>query len=201
MNSNQLPSATISLPTPATTGRMSLIEAIARRRSHREFTAMPLSLEEVSLLCWAAQGVTGDDSKRAAPSAGGLHGAKLLVANAEGVFEYRGKVHGLRRHVQGDVRDLLQSAALGQECVGKAPICLAIAIDVGRLTPNYRNRAQRYCLLEAGHVAQNVLLAATSLGLASVPVAAFDDAEISQVLQLPEYLQPVYLLPIGYQAA
>ena len=59
---------------------------------------------------------------------------------------------------------------------------------------------ERYVHLEAGHVAQNVLLEATALGLAGVPVGAFSDAGIQQTLGLPSDHAPLYLLPIGHSA-
>jgi SagB-type dehydrogenase family enzyme len=71
-------------------------------------------------------------------------------------------------------------------------------VDVARTASKYGSRAERYCLLEAGHVAQNVLLQATALGLAGVPVGAFDDRRVASTLALPPKLRPVYLVPVGF---
>lgn len=188
-----------ALPSPQTRGGMPLVEALASRRSQRAFLARPLSLEQVGQLCWAAQGITEPvEGLRTAPSAGGLFPVTLFVVHPNGVEEYRPRQHALQPVLAGDVRSRLQAAALDQPCVGQAPVCLVITVDYGRTASKYGGRAERYCLLEAGHVAQNVLLQATALGLASVPVGAFDDREAAQVLDLPPHLRPVYLLPVGH---
>jgi SagB-type dehydrogenase family enzyme len=115
-----------------------------------------------------------------------------------GVYEYEPGRHALHPTLASDLRAKLQAAALDQPCVGEAPLCLVISIDVGRTASKYGGRAERYCLLEAGHVAQNVLLQATALGLAGVPVGAFEDQRIAALLELPPNLRPVYLVPLGY---
>jgi len=63
----------LQLPAPERKGLMSLEEALAARRSVREFRREPLTDRELSQLLWAAQGITSPDGKRAAPSAGALY--------------------------------------------------------------------------------------------------------------------------------
>ncbi|MHC5004453.1 MAG: SagB/ThcOx family dehydrogenase [Planctomycetota bacterium] len=191
----------IGLPRPVRTGGMPLAEAIARRRSVRDFTARPLSTRSLSQLCWAAQGITGqDEGLRAAPSAGALYPITIFVALPEAVHRYDPGEHALRRHRRGDRRAALRAAALGQSCVGGAPACMIVTIDVARSASKYGRWAERYCLLEAGHVAQNVHLQATALGLGAVPVGAFDDEQVGAAIGLPERLRAVYLLPVGHPA-
>ncbi len=190
---------TIRLPRPRTDGVMSLAEALQRRRSVREFSGKPLSLEQVSQLCWAAQGVTDEpQGYRTAPSAGALFPVHVYVVDPKGVYRYEPAGHVLRPALTGDVRGKLRAATLDQPCVGEAPLCLVLTIDVARTATKYGRRAERYCLLEAGHIAQNVLLQATALGLAGVPVGAFEDRRVASVLALPDRFRPVYLLPVGH---
>lgn len=178
---------------------MSLIEALAGRRSQRAFSARSLSREQVSQLCWAAQGITGKaEGLRTAPSAGALFPVTLFIVDGRGAYEYNPYLHTLRDVLLGDVRAALQTAALDQECIGNTPACFVVAMDVSRTATKYGYRAERYCLLEVGHVAQNLLLQATALGLTGVPVGAFKDREVADLLHLPPNLQPAYLLPIGY---
>lgn len=106
----------------------------------------------------------------------------------------------MRRLMSGDVRQDPKAGPLNQPSVRSAPICLVVAMDVARLTAKFKEHAERYCLLEAGHIAQNVLLQATALGLAGVPVGGADETKTSAALKLPERLRPVYLLPVGYPA-
>ncbi len=76
----------IALPSPARSGHMSLEEALARRRSVREFSNKPLSEQEVSQLLWAAQGITHPEGLRTAPSAGALYPLELHLVNAAGFY-------------------------------------------------------------------------------------------------------------------
>ena len=99
--------------------------------------------------------------------------------------------------VEGDMLQKL-SAAAKQPSWGSAAVCFIVAMDVDRLKPRARDRAERYSLLEGGHIAQNVLLQATALGLAGVPVGGLDETQTVEAMSLPKQLRPVYLLPIGY---
>ncbi|MHC4141418.1 MAG: SagB/ThcOx family dehydrogenase [Planctomycetota bacterium] len=190
---------TIALAKPNTIDGMAVAEAIRLRRSLRDFDDTPLTPAQMSQLCWAAQGITDPRrGRRAAPSAGALYPMTVFVVDARGVFEYLPHDHALRRIVVGDERKKLQAAALDQECVGGAPMCLVIAMNVDRTATKYGSRALRYCLMEAGHVAQNVMLQATDLGMGGVTVGAFDEQRVAAVLKLSADLRPVYLLPLGH---
>jgi SagB-type dehydrogenase family enzyme len=177
---------------------MALTESLAGRRSCRELTSTPLSLENVSQLCWAAQGVTHRDGLRAAPSAGALYRLTLLVLDAQGVHEYQSQGHALISRALDDIRASLQREALDQPCVGAAPVCFAIVMQIKRLAVRYGERSLQYGLLEAGHVAQNLLLQATALGLSGVPVGAFDDRRVDAALGLASGIRTVYLIPVGF---
>jgi len=186
------------LPAPVLVGRMSLEEAIAQRRSLRRFTDQRLTLAQIAQLCWAGQGITDPDRGfRAAPSAGALYPIELYVVTADGVDHYRPKGPALLRVISGDVRRALQKAALEQRPVGDAPACVVIAAVVQRCARKYERRAERYCYLEAGHVAQNILLQATALNLGGVTIGAFEDDKVAALLKLPKDHRVLYLLPIG----
>lgn len=187
----------VALPAPQRTGGLPLNEALAQRRSHREFAATNLTDGQISQLCWAAQGISGESGKRTAPSAGALYPITLLLADNRGVREYLPESHVLVSHGENDVRKELQAAALNQSSVGSAPVCFIIAFDVNRTAKKYGQGAERYCLIETGHVAQNLLLEATSLELAAVPVGALDKNRVADILGLPERLEPTYLIPVG----
>lgn len=188
----------LALPAPILEGRMSLEQAIAQRRSVRQFGEQRLTIKEIGQLCWAGQGITDPKNGfRASPSAGALFPIELYVVTAEGVDHYLPAKHELHRQLVGDYRKSLQEAA-GQATVGDAPACVVIAAEISRTARKYRERAERYCWMEAGHVAQNVLLQATALGLAGVPVGAYDDDKVAEILKLPKGWRVLYLLPIGH---
>ena len=176
---------------------MSLEEALAARRSVREFKSEPVSPAALSQLLWAAQGATGRGGLRTAPSAGALYPLELYVASAEGFFRYDPRGHRLLCVAERDPRPALRRAALDQPPVGEAPAVFVITAVEARTKGKYGARAPRYVHMEAGHAAQNLLLQATALGLAGVPVGAFDDGKVREVLALPPGEEPLVLIPVG----
>ncbi len=188
----------MTLPRPATRGAVSLEEALAARRSVREFARVPLTRAQLSQLLWASQGVTGREGQRTAPSAGALYPVELYVATADGLHHYVPDGHRLVRRIAHDVRAALRTAALDQGAVSEAPAVFVIAAVQARTELKYGPaRSPRYVGMEAGHAGQNLLLQATVLGLGAVPVGAFDDDRLREVLELPAGQRPLYLIPVG----
>lgn len=188
----------IQLPQPERGAGMSLHEALKRRRSVREFTGRILTNEQLSQLLWAAQGITGVGDGRTAPSAGALYPLEIYVATPTGLFHYEPRAHQLKRWIEGDVRKALSRAALDQSAVSSATAVFVIAAEYARTAQKYGPvRSPRYVHLESGHVAQNLLLEATALGLGSVPVGAFEDEQVQRVLRLPNREVPVYMVAVG----
>jgi SagB-type dehydrogenase family enzyme len=190
----------IALPAPHTEGRVSLETTIAGRRSVRRFAPDALSLEQIGQLLWAAQGITGGHTtRRAAPSAGACHPLIVYACYAEGVWRYDPEDHALVRHLAQDMREPLAQAALNQRFIAEAPCTFAISAIFERTTQRYGERGRsRYVPMDAGHAAQNMALQAVALGLASVPVGAFDDAAVKEALELPRQEEPLYMLTVGH---
>lgn len=184
-----------ALPAPHRSGGPALAAVLATRRSSRMFAARELSADELGQLLWAAQGIT--DGHRTAPSAGALYPITVRVVDGRGVWRYVPAEHALVRESAAAVRDRLRSASHGQESVHSAPATLVITAEVAITARKYGGRAERFATLEAGHVAQNILLTATALGLTAVPVGAFDDDAVRSVLGLPAGETPLYLVPVG----
>ena len=177
---------------------MSLERAMSSRRSHRDFSPEALSLEQIGQLTFAAQGQESGGRYRTAPSAGATYPLELYVVTGDGLFHYLPADHALEKLADEDLRGKLASAAWKQEFVEAAPLTLVFAAEYSRTTHRYGQRGVRYVYIEAGHAAQNVHLQAEALGLGSVAVGAFDDASVADVLSLPEYLEPVYMVTVGY---
>lgn len=188
----------VELPSPRATGDLSLEEALAARRSIREFTDERLTREELSQLLWAAQGLTASWGGRTAPSAGALYPLEAFLVTPEGLYHYLPDGHRIALIAADDRRAALARAALGQEAVAGAPAVLVLAGVYERAAEKYGDRAERYVHLEAGHAAQNVLLQAVALGLGAVPIGAFDDRAVREVLGLPSDHAPLYLIPVGH---
>ncbi|MDR7475870.1 MAG: SagB/ThcOx family dehydrogenase, partial [Armatimonadota bacterium] len=155
------------------------------RRSIREFKPGPLTLPEVAQLLWAAQGTTDpQEGFRTAPSAGATYPLEVYLAVgrvqklAEGVYRYSPAAHALARLREGDVRQALADAALGQRCVGEGAAVLVLAAVYERTAQRYGDRGIRYVHMEVGHAAQNVYLQGVTLGLGTVVVGAFHDQQV-----------------------
>jgi len=196
----------ISLPEPRLSGPISLEEAIIKRRSRREFNQEPLTLGEVAQVLWSAQGITNKERGfRAAPSAGALYPLDIYLVVAEnglkgveaGVYHFSAEEFALERVLTGDVRLALMAASLSQEAIGEAPVNLIITAKYERTMVKYGERGRQYVHMEAGHVAQNIYLQVGTLGLGTVSIGAFSEAEVGRVLRLPEGHKPLYVMPIG----
>jgi SagB-type dehydrogenase family enzyme len=188
-----------ALPEPSTEGPLSLEETFLQRRSVREFSPEPLTTSEISQLLWAAQGITDSHGFRTAPSAGALYPLELYVVLEQGVFHYDPHAHTLTSVSSGDLRSDLYSVSLRQDAIFNAPMILIVSAVFSRTEAKYgRVRSPRYVHMEAGHAAQNTLLQAISLGLGAVPIGAFEDVRVQEVLGLPADHEPLYLIPIGH---
>ena len=195
------------LDPPQREGGLPLWEAIGRRRSVREYKNIPLTRSELSRLIWAGQGVTKKISGyelRAAPSAGALYPVEtyLFIQNVDGfesgIYHYSIKEHELELVRQGDFRSALAEAALDQDFLAEAAVVFAWTAVFGRSKWKYRERAYRYVYLDAGHIAQNVALAAVALGLGSCQVAALYDNEVNALLGVDGVEESIlYLTSIG----
>lgn len=196
----------IKLPEPSYTGKVSVEDALNKRRSVRDFTEEGLTLKEVSQLLWACsgktlEGVTG--ATRTYPSAGGLYPLEIYIMAGEiegveaGVYKYNWEDHSLNQVKTGDYRRELAQAALGQRFVREAPLIIIITAIFRRTERIYGERGRvRFVPMDAGHAAQNVYLEAVALGLGTVAVGAFIDDRVSLVLGLEKEI-PLYLLPVG----
>ena len=194
---------TLRLPEPRLQSDVSIEEALLNRRSVREYVNVPLTLEEVSQLLWAAQGITSEWGGRSAPSAGALYPLEVYVAvgNVEnlapGVYKYKPEGHELIKVRDGDVRGELAMAALGQIWVKEGAIDIIIAAVYERTTKKYGDRGVRYVHMEAGHAAQNIYLQAVALDLGMVTVGAFHDDLVKHIMGMSEDEVPLYVIPVG----
>ena len=198
---------TIRLPPPGTAVRLSFPDLLSLRRSVREYSQRPLRPEEISFLLWASTGiqrVEGGHEFRTVPSAGALYPIETyLIANRvkeieNGVYHYAVQGHLLEEVAAGDVRGALTQAALFQEFCSEAAAVFVWTAVFRRSKWKYRQRAYRYVYLDAGHIAQNLALAAVGLGLGSCQVAAFFDDEMNALLGVDgEQESVIYMSAVG----
>jgi SagB-type dehydrogenase family enzyme len=199
----ELPTTSIKLPAARLDSGISIEKVLCMRRSIREFTKQPLELSQVGQLAWAAQGLTGPEPHRTAPSAGGLYALELYVIAGNvnglpaGVYRYDLVTHEVVSLLAADIRRELSQAALDQSSITQAAAIFALSALYERISAKYGDRGIRYAHLEAGHAAQNLLLQAVALDLGAVLVGAFDDVKVKGVLRLSKPEVPLYLIPVG----
>lgn len=182
----------VELPKPALP-KADLQDALASRRSRRRFGQAGLSLEALSALLWASQGPSGRMGQvtvRTAPSAGALYPIEtyMVIRNVEGlasgVYHWNLRDSVLERLGEGDFGPALARGCIGQSFMGQAAAAFCWSAVFRRNMSKYGHRGLRYILMDAGHVCQNLLLAAEALGLSACPVAALLDDELNGLLGL-----------------
>ncbi len=200
------PEESITLPPPEYSSKVSLEEAIYKRRSVRSFMNESLTLSEISQLLWAAGGKTIDGvtgPSRSYPSAGGIYPLEIYLVVGkigglqQGIYKYYWRDHNLKMVKQGDYRNPLARAALKQSFIEQAPVTIVLTVFYRKTSRVYGKRGtMRYVPMDAGHAAQNISLQAVAMGLGSVPVGAFDDRSVKKLLNLSQE-DPLYLIPVG----
>jgi SagB-type dehydrogenase family enzyme len=184
---------TVDLPRPRL-GPASLEVVLRQRVSQRAMSCEPVTVNDIATLLGMAYGATQDDDddrdadapRRAVPSAGALYPLELYVCLRHveglqsGIHHYDAPRHRLDRLATPP--EPAFAAVVEQTTAGAGAGLVIITALLYRTRVKYGQRAYRFTLLEAGHVAQNLILAATALGLATVPIGGFVDHEIEEVL-------------------
>ena len=202
---------TIALPKPneLDISGIDLKSAIESRRSIRSYSSESLTLEELSWLLWATQGVKEvvNDyvTLRNVPSAGARHAFEtyLLINRVEGLekglYRFLALDHelGLINSDPG-IAESIEEAALSQTMITKSCVTFIWTAVVYRMVWRYQERGFRYLFIDAGHVCQNLYLASLNCGCGCCAIAAFNDEKINKILNLDERKQfTVYLAPVG----
>jgi SagB-type dehydrogenase family enzyme len=197
----------VQLDTPQIDNGAPLWSVLERRRSVRHFKAEPMTKSDLSQLLWAAQGITKvvhGAGFRTAPSAGALYPVETyLVVNSvteieSGIYHYAADRHELDQLRAGDFRMAVAQAALDQEMAYHANVVFIWTALFKRSKWKYQQRAYRYVYLDAGHIAQNVALAAVALDLGSCQIAALYDDEVNALLDIDGVEESVlYMTVVG----
>ena len=199
-----------SLPAPLRAEGDSLWGILNRRRSVRNYDASPIPLGHLSQLLWASQGIThrvhGFDL-RTAPSAGALYPVETYLSVQAvddlkpGLYHYHPPGHSLELIQPGDFRAAVSESALNQHFTEAANAVFIWTAVFERSGWKYGERAYRYVYLDAGHIAQNLALAAVSLGLGSCQIAALFDDEVNFLIGADGAKESVlYMTAVGRPA-
>jgi len=196
----------ITLSSPDTSGGMPLNQALLQRHTVREFTDQEVGWGDLSQILWAADGITRPESgKRTAPSPMATYPTRIYLANKQGIYLFHVQEMKLTLVVEGDHRKSLS----WYKSVEMAPVSLIAVCDtaktLARMQERWKDRTEKdlpketvlFCHDEAGAMAQNIYLEATSLGLGTVFVGGYNKKEITDLLKLKEEMI-LWVMPIGY---
>jgi len=187
-------------PERFTVGDVSAREVIGNRRSRREFSAASFSLEELSYLLWATQGIARIDRDgagqvtahyRTVPSGGARHPFESYVAVsrvtglAPGLYRYLPVEHQLLLlREDADIHDRVMAACYGQTFIGQAAVTFIWSAVPYRTEWKYGVIAQKLIAIEAGHVCQNLYLAVESLRAGVCSSMGYSQARLDALLGL-----------------
>jgi len=210
--SYEAPLARIDLPRPEEIQReTSLWHLLRTRRSRRAYKVeQQLTQGLLSALLWATQGLTarlGDTYVRTAPSAGALYPVETYLSVRAvdglepGIYHFRPLNADLEFLKRGDYGKVLATAALGQELVADAQATFIWSAVLERGKWKYRQRAYRYIYIDAGHIGQNLYLAAEALGMGVCTIGAFFDDEVNRLIGVDGVAETViYMGSVGWPA-
>jgi len=190
-------SKVIKLPEPQTDGGRPLMQVLKARQTSREFgPETKLSMQVLSNLLWAADGVSRPDGKRTAPSAVNWQNIDIYVAMADGLYIYQATQNALKLLVAEDVR-----AATGQQTFVKSvPVNLVYVADYAKAkTQKGENpNAEVWSAAGVGFISENVYLYCASEGLATVVRGMFDRESLSKLLNLRPDQKIILTQSVGY---
>lgn len=186
----------IALPPPHKADGMPLMEALALRRSSREFAPDALPEQTLSDLLWAAFGVNREEGGRTAPSALNAQEVDVYVAMPSGAYLYDPRAHSLQLAAGADVRRITGY----QDFVDEAPLDLVYVADHARMRLVPAGERDRYAYCAAGAISQNVYLYCASAGLAAVIRAWIDREAIARALGLSHDQQVLLSQTVGRPA-
>ena len=153
---------------------MNVFDAITSRRSVRRFEKKPVDDNLIGVMLYMAT---------QAPSAGNTQDWHFVVVKDE------------------EQKNKLAKASLRQGFIADAPVVIVVCSDIEKISMKYGKRGETlYSAIHAAGAIQNMMLSATALGLGSCWVGAFDEEEVKTVLELPDHIRPIAVVPVGYPA-
>ncbi len=188
---------------------VNLVNAIAGRKSRRDYNKTPLSLDELSFLLWAVQGIKGEPFKqhafRTVPSAGCRHALETYLA----VFHVDGLEQGIYRYLPlshqlilefsvENLQEKIIKATFGQSFSCRSAVVFIWTAIPYRMEWRYGTASYKVIAIDAGHVCQNLYLACEAIGAGTCAIAAYDQ-EFSDTLIKVDGVEEfvVYMAPVG----
>lgn len=193
--SNNKTSETVGvLPKPQISGGKPLMLALRDRRTLRDFSDKELSMQQLSNLLWAANGINrADEKKHTAPTAMNKQELEIYVAIKSGVYLFDADNQKLNKVIDTDIR-----AQIGAQQFHKiAPVNLLIVADLDKVFGNDTTKV--YNTLDAGYISQNIYLYCASENLATVAVGMVNRDQVASLLHFTNRKQIILAHPVGFK--
>lgn len=189
--------APIALPAPDLKDLSSAGDAFKNRQSTRAFLPEELSLQQLSNVLWAANGINRPESgKRTAPSSRNSQEIDVYVVMGKGAYRYDAAKHQLLPVAQGDYRPMV--AGSHQKEMAEAPACLVIVADLRKLGDGTgTERDIRTAHIDAGIVSQNINIYCAAAGLATVTRSSMEHENLTKMLKLDSMQRVILNNPVG----
>lgn len=187
----------IALPKRPAVVKVDLVAALEQRKTVREYTSKKISLEDLSSILWAANGINRPDGKRTAPSAYGKQYIDIYVVTDTGSYLYDATGHQLKLILNANVKSKMS----GQGHVASASHILVLVADTENIPGLYSGKECKlnWAHSTAGGIAQNVHLMSAAKGIGTCIVAGIKDDDIKKSLGLSKSKVPLYVMPLGYE--
>ena len=199
----------IELPSFDDLGKLDLKSAIRNRESRRSYSVEPMTIEELSFLLWATQGIRKildpGHALRTVPSAGCRHAFEtyLCVLNIsgldQGIYRYLPLTHQLLfEFTEGNLKGKIVQGVLGQSYPGEAAVTFIWTAIPYRMEWRYGIAAHKVIAIDAGHVCQNLYLACEAIGAGTCAIAAYDQEGMDELLRIDgQDESTIYLASVG----
>ena len=188
---------TIQLHPPDINRGLPVMEALSLRASVTKFDTTNLSIQDLSDLLWAANGVNRPETgKRTAPSALNAQDVDVYVFMKPGIYLYNANKNILENVVIGDYRNLISGR---QEYVAKAPVICLLISDISRFKMENDSIKLVCAAMDAGIVSQNIAVFCASAGLATRPRVSMDQQKIREILKLKDSQYLMINNPVSYK--
>jgi SagB-type dehydrogenase family enzyme len=186
----------IALPAPRKEGGKPLMQALAERRSGRDYSPRKLDPQTLANLLWAANGINRDSGMRTAPTARNWQEIEVYAVLEDGAYLYDPKANALKPVAEGDLRKITGQ----QDFAATAPLNLVFVADTTRMKGAQGPDVDKYAYGDTGFVSQNVYLFCASEGLATVVRGLVDRKALAEALKLPDTKKIIFAQTVGYPA-
>lgn len=194
-------SKNIKLNPPDKKRGLPLMEALSVKASVREFSDKELSLQDLSDLAWAANGINRPDSKKTtASSAMNSQDIDVYYFIKNGVYVYDSARHELKHLLDGDHRAQVvrPRPSAPNVPVSVPPVLLVLISETARFKSGTPEMKREWAALDAGIVSQNISLFCAATGLKTVPRASTDRAKLKELLNLADSQYILLNHPVGH---